>query len=145
MRDCRSFCSLRSVSQRVLRSNQWPTHFWMCSSNSLILSVFCTFRGFGFLTITAGGFNSSRENQLESSELLENSRSSSSCITRAVKFPVSIFLMQAHSIHIPAKRALWSSEFEAPDGLSPSARVAHQIKSWRILRGSGRPSSAMCL
>lgn len=97
----------------------------ICSSSSRIFSVFCTFFGCGFFTTTAGGASSSRPNQLDRSEFDSKSLSSSSWITRA------------------ANRALWSSDRD-PDGLFPIARVAHQIKSCRIRRGSGK-SGAICL
>lgn len=80
-RACLSFWSLSSEDQLAqwssprLRSHMssLTSYFCICSSNSLILSAFCTFLGFGFFTTTLGGFTSSRLNQLDRSELDENS------------------------------------------------------------------------
>lgn len=71
------------ISGYAHQQSHEDAHLCICSSSSLIFSMFCTFLGFGFLTTTAGGFTSSRLNQFDSSELDENSFCRSSCITRA--------------------------------------------------------------
>lgn len=83
-RACLSFCNLIDGISRCLHLQPHEsTHFSICSSSSLIFSVFCTFLGFGFFTTTEAGCNSSRLNQSERVEFEENSFCKSSCMTRA--------------------------------------------------------------
>ena len=88
LRACLSFCNLSwlalDAAEREVHAQN--THFRICSSNSFIFSAFCTFFGFGFLTMTAGAGASSRANQFVSSDLFEKSWSSSSCMTRAGRY-----------------------------------------------------------
>lgn len=75
LRACLSFCNLSwlalDAAEREVHAQN--THFRICSSNSFIFSAFCTFFGFGFLTMTAGAGASSRANQFVSSGLFEKS------------------------------------------------------------------------
>lgn len=77
------------------------SYLCICSSSSLILSVFCKFLGLGFLTTTVGGVTSSLLNQLESSDLDEKSFKSSSWITRAVFKSVTHSLEAIIITHLP--------------------------------------------
>lgn len=87
LRACLSFCNLAMVKLELKKEvHTQNTHFRICSSNSFIFSAFCTFFGFGFLTITAGAGASSRASQFVNSDLLEKSSSSSSCMTRAGRY-----------------------------------------------------------
>ena len=121
----------------------------ICASSSSIFVVFCAFFGFGLRGNVSSGFTtSSLPNQSDISDRLAKSLSNSSCTIRAI--PVVRTSASSHSkLHLPARCALWSSYSGCACGgtpdWSPNALVAHQVRSWRILRGSGRPSLSICL